>query len=83
MSFLQSFGRRKSPRNSPKGSSRFTLRENEASPRVVENGVDAQVDIALANQLVQAEIIVIETMNLLIIVCRCVLHSLCVSLVLY
>ena len=56
MSFLQSFGRRKSPRNSPKGSSRFTLRENEASPRVVENGVDAQVDIALANQLVQAEI---------------------------
>ena len=27
--------------------------------------------------------IVIETMNLLIIVCRCVLHSLCVSLVLY
>lgn len=66
MSFLQSLGIRKSPRNSPKGRSRFSLKgetkSSDASPRVVENGADSadlqqpQVDIALAKQLVQAKL---------------------------
>ena len=66
MSFLQSLGIRKSPRNSPKGRSRFSFKgeskSSEASPHVVENGADAtplqqqQVDIALAEHLVQAKL---------------------------